>query len=232
MTPTLCHPGRSLAKSEARRRTESKDPVIKCAIASRERSFQRATPKFALVCVLALLASSASPQMARFFPGPKSGYASPDGHFVLQNVDREKQSLHSIQLLDEASGKTRNVYDYISQVAVTWAPDARHFGIGDLSRLHVAYIYRNEQTPRIDLRRELQQKANIDAANGDNQFDLARWLDPENVAVLSWRYAKERPQRVSCHCYVYALNGAVETCSQRSEAQDLEPLCPDLLKRP
>ena len=46
MTPTLCHPERSLVESEASRQTKSKDPVLTCSGIGNAGSFRIAVRFF------------------------------------------------------------------------------------------------------------------------------------------------------------------------------------------
>ena len=232
-SPNLCHPERSLAMSKANRQTKSKDPVPFGSAAGDSGNSPSSVARALILGALVLMAIPSFAQISMYFPGPKSELSSRDGRYVLQNIDRDEEPKHSILLKDKTTAKTRTVYVYLSRAVVFWSPDSTHFAIDDISRGHVAYIFAVDETAqRIDIQNELQETSHIDPANGDNQFDLARWLHPERVVVLSWRYSKDRPQRVSCHCYIYTLNGAVEKCSKHPEEPDLEELCPDLLKRP
>jgi hypothetical protein len=124
-----CHPERGLAIREANRQTKSKDPVPHGSTTSDARSSLYITRLLAVV--LSLLSTASFSQTARSFPGPKSELTSPNGRYVIQNVDHNEDYQHFLFLKDKTSGKSRQVYGYGRDASVVWSPDSRHFALND-----------------------------------------------------------------------------------------------------
>ena len=83
-----------------------------------------------LIFVLLSTLSYAQINYARF-PGKRSELPSPDGHYVLVNVDSDREPYHSIILKEKSTSTTRKISDYGRSATVVWAPDSRHFALND-----------------------------------------------------------------------------------------------------
>jgi hypothetical protein len=97
------------------------------------------------------------------FPGKPSALPSPDGRYVLRNVDSPKGPgpYHTIYLEDRHTGKKRKVYEYERSASVVWAPDSRRFAVNDYlgSNVSEAYIYSVDgRVSRIDVQDEIVRK--------------------------------------------------------------------------
>src|SRR5208282_2683124 len=77
------------------------------------------------------LATPALSQISRNFPDKKSEITSPDGRYLVQNVDHHEEYRHVLFLKNKTTGKTRQVYEYTRGASVVWSPDSRHFAIDD-----------------------------------------------------------------------------------------------------
>jgi hypothetical protein len=80
-----------------------------------------------LLCIAVILAFEVVAQAAPFVVFPKADQLrSPDGRFVVRNIDREALSeyvgaFHSLFLDETASGLSRQLCDYVGVAAVAWA---------------------------------------------------------------------------------------------------------------
>src|SRR5512142_2647201 len=83
----------------------------------------------AVVLAATLLAGTVVAQSReRFvdFPGTGEAFASPNGRFVIRNVNRDPSptafsgSFHALWLRDAATGKERKLCDYLRHVQVAW----------------------------------------------------------------------------------------------------------------
>ena len=215
--------------SNANRQTESQDPLPAGSGAGDSENSHSSVVRALILGALALMSI---PSFAQISMCPKSELSSRDGRYVLQNIDRDEEPKHSILLKDKTTGKTRTVYDYLSRAVVPWSPDSTHCAIDNTSRRQVAYIFAVDETaPKIDVQVELLQKANVVPTPGHEQFGVARWLDPERIAILNWGYTADTLRKAFCQCYVYTLNRTVRKCSKRPKDSDLELLCPSLMNR-
>ena len=191
------------------------------------------SPKNSVVIIAAvtlafLLLSTSGYSQSKYarFPDDRS-VSSPDGRYILINVDSGREPNHySILLKDKTAGKTSKIYEYGRSATAVWAPDSRHFAINDYagSDFTNTYIIAVDGiTPRIDLQKEISQQ--IDLPGGDHEyFGVARWLDERRVVVHHWGHDSDRRSEF-CGCYTYTLNGRVERCAKqpRNNCEELTP---------
>jgi len=235
-----CHPERSLAMSEANRQTESKDPVLAGITTADPRNSKRVALRGAVIAALAILTIPAQSQTSRNFPGPKSELASPDGRYVIQNVDPSQHdanrnsancttSLHNEEydhflfLKDKVTGKSRQIYQYGRGVSVVWSPDSGHLAINDYagSDYTETSIFSVEAAvPKIDVQKELYAKGDVTLAGDHEYFGVAYWIDNRRVVVHHWGYGNGGPGY--CECYVYTLKGAAHRCARQPNRSDDE----------
>ncbi len=178
---------------------------------------------FALVSTL----SYSQTTFARF-PGRRSALLSPDRRYALRNVNNRQEPYHSsIFLTDKRTGKTLKIYDYGRHATVVWAPDSTRFALNDYAGSDFTNTYIvpiDGTTPRIDVQKEIYDKAR-DLAQGHHEyFGVARWLDNRRVIVHHWGHGDEG---MFCQCYVYALYGPVQKCARQPKSSDPEQRCAD-----
>ena len=106
-----------------------------------------------LIFVLLSTFSYTQTNYARF-PGKRSELPSPDGHYVLVNVDSDREPYHSIILKEKSTSTMRKISDYGRSATVVWAPDSRHFALNDyagsdFTNTHIIAV--DESVPRIDI---------------------------------------------------------------------------------
>jgi len=227
----VCHPECSLTTREAYRQMKSEDPLRVGTPDSDARSSVPATR--VLVVALVLFSAVASfGQSARSFPGKKSELISPDGRWMLQNVDRDQEPYHSILLKDNTSGKRRKVCDYGRSVRVIWAPDSRRFALNDYAGSNftkTTIVSVDETVPTIDVQAAIlhsnvsQSESVTLVGSGHDYFGVTRWLDKHRAVVHHWGHSDVPPLRAFCECYLYTLDGSVEKCAHK--VQDAQELC-------
>ena len=108
---------------------------------------------------------------ARRFPGNKSELTSPDGHWTLQNVDRDQEPHHSILLKENTTGKARKICDYNRSAAVIWSPDSRHFALNDYAGsdfTETTILSVDETVPNVDVQKEVNSKSKV-TMGGDHE---------------------------------------------------------------
>jgi hypothetical protein len=223
-TLKLCHPERSLAKSEANRQTQSKDPAFARAIGGdARRSHFSAWTMSILIAFLLLLPVASFSQTARRFPGKKSELTSPDGRWTLQDVHADQKAHHSILLKNNTTGKTRKLSDYERSVGVVWSPDSRHFALNDYAGsdfTETTILSVNETVPNIDVQKEVNRKRKVTMGGDHEYFGVAYWVDEHRVVIHHWGYGNGDP--IYCECYVYTLNGSVRNCTRQPNSSDID----------
>jgi hypothetical protein len=178
-----------------------------------------------LMFLLAATTASFSQSSTRF-PGKKSELTSPDGRWVLQDVDRDQEPNHSIFLKDRTNGKTRKICDYERGVGLVWSTDSRHFALNNYAGsdfTETSILSVDERTPAIDvqdgiLRHDIRLRERVTLVGWDHDyFGVARWLDKEHVVVHHWGHATDlnSTSRIFCECYIYALNGEAQKCDRQ-----------------
>jgi len=215
--------------SEAHRQTQSKDPGPACTTTGTARNSPiAARVAMTLAGLIVLFTLTAPAQISRNFPGLKSEIGSPDGRFVIQNVDHNDDRQHFLLLKDETTGKSREVYEYGRNATVAWSPDSRYFAINDYagSNFTETYIFSiDETTPKINVQDELLHKGKVIPTGGHDYFGVVRWLDGQRVVIHHWGHSDDPPAKAFCECYLYTLHGSVVKCSHQPKSDDPERLC-------
>jgi hypothetical protein len=178
--------------------------------------------------VVAVVVIPSLAQVSRNFPGPKSELTSPNGRYVIQNVDHNEEYKHFLFLKDKATGTSRQVYEYGRSASVVWSPDSLHLAINDYAGSNVAetYIFSIDETvPKINVRDELVHKGKVVPPGGHDYFGVARWLDGQRVVVHFWGHSDDSSARAICQCYIYTLGGPVVRCAHQPNGNDPEELC-------
>ena len=66
------------------------------------------------------------------FPGIKTQAKSPDGHYVVKNVDDEnREPAHTLTLMETTANKVMETYEYRRHVDVLWSPASDAFVVND-----------------------------------------------------------------------------------------------------
>ena len=122
---------------------------------------------------------------------------SPDGRFVLKNVDypRDPQSLHSILLTDMQTGERGVLYSYPRKVDLLWSPASDALAINDWDANDAAQCIVFRLVPRrerIDLDQDLAKsrpsgrEKKLVTARRDydrNCVRIIRWLDAKTLLL-------------------------------------------------
>src|SRR5690348_4256013 len=97
------------------------------------------TLKTSLLLVLLNIAVARSSQKLVEFPGPQSQARSPDGRYIIENVDSDKEPHHTLRLKNIETGVVRTLCNYPRHVSVLWSPDGKklvinHYAGSDFSK--------------------------------------------------------------------------------------------------
>lgn len=210
-------------ESEANRLTESKDRYHLRAACIDAGNFRRGPSNLYVLSLIAALAIPALSQVSRNFPDKKSEIVSPDGQYLVENVDHHEEYTHVLFLKNKTTGETRQVYEYTRGASVVWSPDSRHFAIDDgagSDYTETKILSVDESVPEIDVQKEIRDKMNVNVPSGHHEyFYVAYWIDARRVVVYHWGYGGDDPNGF-CECYVYRLNGRVYKCARQPKDSD------------
>ena len=208
---------------EANRQTQPKDPALADSAGDAKRNSHSVTWSRLIVGALGLIAASSTSQVSRNFPGKKSEIASPDGRYIIQNVDHNDG--YTLLLKDTATGAARQVYEYTRGAGVVWSPDSGHFAVDDgagSDYTETKILSAHEGAPEADVQKEILMRARNAPRGHHEYFYVAYWIDPSRVVVYHWGYGEQVPKWF-CECYVYRLNGSVRKCAR--QPRDSERVC-------
>jgi hypothetical protein len=165
------------------------------------------------VLVCSLIVSGASAQMLSF-PGTRPEVKSPDGRYVIQNHDDEKQEpAHFLVLIDKKSGSTKTLYAYGRHVDVLWSPTSLALIVNDYEGSDAAHplLFKAPWKNRgIDLRGELlrflrsRHEAKSALENHHVYVTAKQWLRGDEILCQITGYGDVDPNGFTHH-YVYKI---------------------------
>ena len=144
------------------------------------------------------------------FPGAKS----PDGRFIIRNVDDEKlDPAHTLTLVDASNGSAVKSYSYGRHVDVLWSPSSDAFVVNDYegsdASRPVLFMSPWKGQP-VDLRKKLtdflrsQGEARSVDGNHHVYFSAKRWLGRDVILCQVTGYGDVDPKGFTKR-YVYKL---------------------------
>ena len=170
------------------------------------------------VLCLVLLAEAVAQEVS--FPGIRSEAKSPDGRYLIRNLDDEKrQPAHALVLRTEDGLQTR-FYEYRRHVDVIWSPASDAFVVNDYEgsdAAHPVLFSKPWHMQPVDLREELLKYLNSKGAakiilDNHHVYLLARrWLSKDEILCRVRGYGDANPNGFSEN-YIYKVgNGFLET---------------------
>lgn len=84
-----------------------------------------------LMSAFACAALPAHTEPLTTFPGTSDRIASPDGRFVIIEIDRDRPPYHVLMLENVKTGDERPIRSFDRHVDVMWAPNAQRFFLND-----------------------------------------------------------------------------------------------------
>ncbi len=148
------------------------------------------------------------------FPGVKSETKSPDGRYVIQNVDDEKREpAHTLTLIDTRNGSATKIYSYGRHVDVLWSPISSAFVVNDYEGSDASHpvLFTAPWTDRpADLREKLidflrlRHEAKSVLRNDHVYFSAQKWLSGDRILCQVTGYGDVDPKGFTKR-YVYRL---------------------------
>jgi hypothetical protein len=148
------------------------------------------------------------------FPGVRSESRSPNGRFVIKNIDSDREvPAHSLTLIDQRTGSKIKLYRYGRGVDVLWSPNSAAFVINDhegSDAAHPVLFAQPWSTRSLDLRQKLieflraRQEARSALENDHVYFTAERWLGGGEILCKLAGYGEANPKGFTKR-YVYKL---------------------------
>jgi hypothetical protein len=148
------------------------------------------------------------------FPGTKSETKSPDGRYVVRNLDDEKQEpAHALTLIDTRDGSATKIYSYGRHVDVLWSPTSGAFVVNDYEGSDAAHpiLFTAPWTDQaVDLREKLidflrsGSGARSVLNNHHVYFSARRWLSANEIICRVTGYGDVNPKGFT-RDYVYKI---------------------------
>ena len=131
---------------------------------------------------------------------------SPDGRFVVKNVDdpQDPKAPHSIFLTDMQSGRRTLLYSYPRKVDLMWSPDSDALAVNDWAANNESQCMVFVLAPvraRLDVREEFlkshrpdqEKKLAADRLDYDHNYaHLVRWLDSRTLLSVIEGHSADR----------------------------------------
>jgi hypothetical protein len=170
---------------------------------------------FLLLALCSLVAFGSSKKPVEF-PGPQAKLQSPDGRYVVENVDSDKEPHHTLRLKSAATGTVRTLCSYQRHVTVLWSPDGKKLVVNDYAGSdfsRVLIFSADRESPLVNVGAELLQSLRDSPDRrslADNQhvyFAVSGWEGKESVKLKVWGYGQVDPKGFS-RWYQYTLGGS------------------------
>jgi hypothetical protein len=171
-------------------------------------------PWLFIVFFLATAATGANPQKMSF-PGVSSESQSPNGRFVIKNIDSDSEDpAHRLTLIDRRRDSEIKVYRYGRSVDVLWSPNSTAFVINDHEGSDAAHpvLFTQPWSAHFsDLRQKLidflraRNEARSVLENDHVYFTAERWLGDDEIVCKLTGYGAANPKGFTKH-YVYKID--------------------------
>jgi len=172
-----------------------------------------------------LLAAVANGQVAHF-PGPQLGTRSPNGKYVIKNVDSDgAEPAHVLFLIDTKGGSKVRLRSYDRHVDILWSPLSKAFVINDYegSDSARAFLYSLPWVGgSVDLLKKLtvylrgRHKENIILKNDHVYLSVRRWVNSEEVLCRLEAYGEASPGGAGFTAYyTYNINHGFQVLKSR-----------------
>jgi hypothetical protein len=151
------------------------------------------------------------------FPGPQTQLKSPDGRYVVENLDSDREPHHTLRVINIETGALRVLCNYQRHVSVLWSPDGKKLVVNDYagSDFSKVLIFSADQSsPPADigaqLLRSLKDPDRTSIADNDHvYFAVLNWEGNEAVKLKVWGLGEVDPKGFS-RWYRYTLGGSFE----------------------
>jgi len=144
------------------------------------------------------------------FQGAIQSLPSPNRRLAVINVDPDHgDDMHSLVLIDTATGRRRLLHRYPRWVAVLWSPDSQWVAVTDYSGSDesTVLVYASATLKMIDLRKYFERHSKVIRTllmNHHSYVVGTRFTDSSGIRVNINGYGDQAPRGFSC-CYDVSL---------------------------
>jgi hypothetical protein len=177
-----------------------------------------AVAAFFVIGVLFCL-GQAKAQTRRSFPGERSTSKSPNGRYVLHNIDDDtSEPSHQLILEDLSKHTSSKLISYNRSVDVLWSPGGSKLIVNDHggSDFTEAYVFiLGESLRKIDLTDELNRKYSGSARIFKNHhvyLEGISWLDEKRIKIKVFGYGEADPDGF-VKFFEYTIAGVIKRVS-------------------
>ena len=150
------------------------------------------------------------------FPGPRAESRSPNGYYVIRNVDQDNVPFaHKLFFRDEHAKEEFLLMEYGRHVETLWSPSGHNLVVNDHAGSDYSEIYVYEFKPNfrsIKLSEQIREKFESDASIVKNHhvyMDAVEWLSDERLKIRVSGYGDVDPKGFK-HWFTYTLDGKLE----------------------
>ncbi len=168
-----------------------------------------------LLAIIAWTAAGSLTAQKASFPGAQSKVNSPDGHYVIENLDNdEEQPAHTLTVLDTRNHSSTIIYRYSRHVDVLWSPTSKAVVVNDYEGSNSSHPVVFEPpwsaATSVDLREKLVDLLRAKGGSkiilgNDHSYLLAQqWLNGKELVCELTAYGGANPKALSKR-YVYTI---------------------------
>ncbi len=157
-----------------------------------------------LVFLGAIVTLAAAESRSAHYPARSGGLTSPDGRYVLLNIDNETDNQvqylgdnHALYLIDLKFARLRKVHAYGRSVVVSWSPRGSAFYINDRTGSNSSNVifYLVSIGKAINLSEEFRQRVTQKSVERNHHvyFEATEWLTENTVKLKIHGYGDVDP---------------------------------------
>jgi len=175
----------------------------------------KASIGFALTIVFCFVLRATQPVQS--FPGGRTTSKSPNGRYLIRNIDFDGSSPAHRLLLEDRSNKTSiQLFSYDRSVDILWSPSGsklilNDYGGSDFTDAYVILL--DDSSRRIKVTEELRTKYPSSArifSNDHLYLAGVAWIDEKTIRIKVSGYGGVDPKGYEAF-FTYTLDGAIRT---------------------
>jgi hypothetical protein len=146
------------------------------------------------------------------FPSAQSEAKSPNGRYLIRNLDDEKQEpAHNLRLINTTNGLATKIYSYGRHVDILWSPASNAFVVNDYEASNASrpVLFVEPWTAPVDLRQKLVDFLSARHEGGFLENDhvyisVEKWINAGEILCKATGYGEVNAKGFSKH-YIYKI---------------------------